>query len=235
MFFDFLKDQGATDQEVARLNLRYKKLIEPFKGEIAGQKVIDLASHNGRWIAAFVGAGAAQVDGVEARAEYAQRFEMFPNNLRSNSSLAVGDVFEFLEQRAHAADTADIIAVFGIFYHIMDHYRLLKLCRCLQPKVIIIDSDFATAPWPHIALVREKTEHWSNSAPQYEGQEIAPIGIPSFKALEVMADTLDFDVEYIAWDDVPEKDRGPVFDYFGSGNKRRATATLRPKRRGSAD
>jgi predicted RNA methylase len=41
----------------------------PFASEISGARVLDLASHDGRWSYAFAGVGAASVVGIEGRQE----------------------------------------------------------------------------------------------------------------------------------------------------------------------
>ena len=39
-----------------------------------------------------------------------------------------------------ARSTFDIVLCLGIFYHIMDHYRLLNLIRQLKPRLVILDN-----------------------------------------------------------------------------------------------
>ena len=55
-FFDFLADMDLYAEKadtVPRMNARHSFLIEPFKEEIEGARVFDIASHDGRWTQAL--------------------------------------------------------------------------------------------------------------------------------------------------------------------------------------
>lgn len=231
-FFDFLADHPSYASAAApsrRLNKRHKMLIEPFRAEIEGARVLDLGAHDGRWSYAFAGAGAASVVGVEARGQLIEGFRHFPDpDLRARVSLIEGDIFAALEHMAGEGWTFDVVAVFGIFYHVMDHFRLLRLIRACQPALILIDGEFMLARSPIIRLIREKTSNPVNAAPQIEGQERAIKGVPSFAAMEAMADALDYS---LTWGDATifEADRDGVADYFRDQKYRRALCALRPR------
>src|SRR6056297_427491 len=80
-FFDFLKTLPPYDDNantVYRLEQRRRLIIEPFAPQIEGARVLDIAAHDGRWSYALAHAGAAEVVGVEARAELVARFDAFP-------------------------------------------------------------------------------------------------------------------------------------------------------------
>lgn len=232
-FFDFLRSlerYAEDDAGIRRLDLRHQFLIEPVKSEIAGARVLDLAAHDGRWAYAFADAGAREVVGIEGRAHLVDRFQQFPDGpVKDRVTLRVGDIFAGLEQELAAGESYDVIGVLGIFYHIMDHFRLLQLATRFKPKLIIVDSEFALRPGQVIMLVREDPTKDLNALPQAEGQEKALIGIPSVTALEAMADVLGYRTDWADWDTVPEGKRKPVFDYYRPETKRRATCFLRPK------
>src|ERR1035437_5491674 len=50
-----------------RLNARYQALIESNRDIIEGGRILDIASHDGRWSFAALNAGAEHVVGIEAR------------------------------------------------------------------------------------------------------------------------------------------------------------------------
>ena len=232
-FFDFLADMelyaGKADT-VPRMNARHRFLIEPFKEEIKGARVFDIASHDGRWAYAFAGAGAREVVGVEARQHLIDLFDDYPDpDLRARVELRCNDLFKELESEVEKGETYDVVGVFGIFYHIMDHFRLLKLVQALQPKVIIVDSEFMDKNWPMIQMQRENTGNNLNAASQIEGQQTAIVGYPSFKALDAMADVLGYDCVWLDWFSVPEEERKGTWDYYRSTGKRRGTCALIPK------
>lgn len=231
-FFDFLADMDLYADKadtVPRMNARHSFLIEPFKEEIEGARVFDIASHDGRWAYAFAGAGAREVVGVEARQELIDLFDDYPNpELRARVELRCNDLFTELESEVAKGETYDVVGVFGIFYHIMDHFRLLTLVQALKPKVIIVDSEFMDKNWPMIQMQRENTGNILNAASQIEGQKTAIVGYPSFKALDAMAEALGYDCVWLDWFSVPEEDRKGTWDYYRKSAKRRGTCALIP-------
>jgi hypothetical protein len=232
-FFDFLKDIEPYAEDfpsVRRLNTRHKMIVEPLAAEIVGKSVLDLAAHDGRWAHAFAGAGGRAVLGIEGRAALVARYAHYPHpDIKARVRLQVGDIFDGMEAEIAAGRTYDVLGVLGIFYHIMDHFRLLKLVHRLRPELVIIDSEFALRPGPVIALARERVDNPLNAIAQVEGQEKTVIGIPSFSAMEVMADVLGYDITWLDWERLPEGQRAAVGDYYRLENKRRGTCLLRPR------
>ena len=106
---------------------------------------------------------------------------------------------------------------------------LFQLARKLKPKLIIVDSEFILRDAPMIQLVRERTDNILNATPQIEGQEVAIKGIPSFAAMEVMADVLGYDTHWSDWNSLPKGKRDGVGDYFRETRMRRATCALVPR------
>ena len=90
----------------------------------------------------------------------------------------------------------DVVAIYGLYYHVMDHYGLLNLCHQMSPKLIIIDSEFALAEEPIIRLAEEPTSSHLNSVAYTPDQVMAPVGIPSRSAMEVMARSLGYEVTW---------------------------------------
>ncbi len=76
----------------------------------------------------------------------------------------------------------------------------------------------------------EPTDSHLNSIPHEPGQEIAPVGIPSRSALEVMAHSLGYTVEWADWDRLPQQRRAGLKAYYRvpPAWKRRGTCALRP-------
>lgn len=230
-FFDFVAQMphyAEHDKPVLRLNRRHSFLIEPFADEIKGAKVLDLASHDGRWCYAFAGAGAASVTGIEAREELVAKLSDYPDAaLRDKIEMRVGDLYKGIDAEVEKGETYDVIGVFGILYHLMDHFRLFQALRDLKPKLVIVDSEFMLRPAALIWLVKERTDNILNAAPQYEGQEIAVKGIPSFAAMDLMAESLNYDIEWLDWETVPKGQRQGIADYYRPERMRRATCALR--------
>lgn len=232
-FYDFLPEIARYSEDpgtVTRMNARHRMLIKPLEAEIAGKRVLDLAAHDGRWAYAFAAAGASEVVGIEGRQELIDRFPEFPRaHLREKVTLKCDDIFDGMEKEIAAGQSYDVVGVLGILYHVMDHFRLFQLVRKLNPRLVIVDSEFALRPGQVIMLVRERTDNVLNSIPQVEGQEKALIGIPSFAAMEAMADVLGYDCEWLDWDQLPPNKRQSIGDYYRPEGKRRGTCLLRPR------
>jgi SAM-dependent methyltransferase len=233
-FFDFidtLPRYKALDRPQAnRLNLRRRFIISPVRKDIKGARVLDLASHDGRWCYAFAGAGARDVVGFEGRQALIDAFPDFPDEeLKARIKIHCTDIFDGIEAAIEQGETFDVIGVLGIYYHIMDHARLLKLMRRLKPKLIIIDSEFSTRPNPIIQLVQERTDIELNAIPEYEGQDVIVKGVPSLQAMELMAKSAGFDLTWHDVSDIARGQRPGVADYFRKTKMRRATCFLRPK------
>ncbi|WP_293451536.1 hypothetical protein [Planktotalea sp.] len=86
-----------------------------------------------------------------------------------------------------------MVALYGILYHVMDHYGLLAKVKMLGSKVVIIDSKFISKSNPMIQLNRERTDNVLNTTGHVPNQVTTLVGIPSTGALERMASVLDYD------------------------------------------
>jgi 2-polyprenyl-3-methyl-5-hydroxy-6-metoxy-1,4-benzoquinol methylase len=231
--FDFLrKIPPYCDDKAAlmRLNNRHRLLIDPFLPQIKGSRVLDLACHDGRWSYALAAAGAEEVLGIEARQEVINNFTNFPDaSFKSRVTLRCADIFAALEDLASRGEVFNVVAVFGIFYHIMDHYRLLNLIRRLRPKIILIDSEFIMVDNAVIQVLTEKTDNPLHAAPEHKHQARIAVGVPTPRATEFMAETLDYEVTWLQSGLILGEDRNGMHDYFRSGRKQRQVCVLARK------
>jgi hypothetical protein len=233
-FFDFLRDSpryADTPASIARLNKRHRFLIDPYVDDIKGASILDLASHDGRWSYALSAAGAGEVLGIEGREESIEQWAAYPEGpVKDRVSFVHGDVYEEMPRLVAEGREFDVVALFGLFYHVMDHYNLLKLIYALKPKLIIIDSEFFISPDPTVRIAREKTDNRLNSIEHIPGQKRAPMGFPSRTALEVMAATLGYGVEWADWGTLAPERRNGLASYYREPPewKVRNTCALRP-------
>lgn len=235
-FFDFvttLPNYAEKNLPAARMNKRHRFIIDPFRDEIAGARVLDLAAHDGRWAYAFAGAGAASVLGIEGRQDLIDMYAAFPEtDFKGRVTLRQGDIFAGMEAEIAAGNSFDVIGVLGIYYHIMDHFRLLQLARRLNPKLVIIDGAFIKRDGMAIQLLFERTDKVLNAIPQREGQERALKGVPTFRAMEAMAEAAGFALTWCDWASLAPGDRDGVQDYFRvertGRDLVRGTCALRP-------
>ncbi|MDQ4055098.1 MAG: class I SAM-dependent methyltransferase [Actinomycetota bacterium] len=235
-FFDFLEDNpryAGKRLSINRLNRRHEFLVRQHLADIEGARVLDLASHDGRWSYALSAAGAASVVGIEARADQIEQFASYPaGRVKDRVRLVHGDVYDELPKLVDRREMFDVVAVYGLYYHLMDHYGLLKLIKKLCPRVVIIDSEFHLSSAPTVRLAVEPTDSHLNSVPHEARQEVAPVGIPSRAAMELMAHSLGYDVAWADWEALPRSRRGGLKAYYRTSPawKRRGTCTLRPGR-----
>lgn len=228
-FFDFLGDLGYEPQNVSRMNLRWQHVIKPILPEIAGASVLDLGSHDGRWPYAFAAAGAKSVYGIEGRSDLIAQFSSFPeSDFKKRVKLVEGDFTETMRELIQEGTHFDIVGCLGVYYHTMHHYLMMLQMTAFKPKIIVIDSEFATKTAPLIIMSKEATHKELNTIALVEGQERAPIGIPSIEAVRSMASSVGYNVEVVDWQ-VPQGKRKHVRDYFRKNKrKRRGTLILRP-------
>jgi len=233
-FFEFLRDSprySDTPGSIQRLNKRHRFLVAPYVDEIRGSSVLDIAAHDGRWSYALAAAGASEVVGVEARAESIEQFAGYPpGEAKDRVRLVHGDVFDVLPAFVADGRRFDVVALYGFLYHVTDHYGLLKLIQRLGPRLVIVDSEFAVTTEPVVRIVREKTDNRLNAVAQVPGQTRAPVGIPSKKAFEVMAESLGYGVEWADWETIRPPHRRGLSSYYRQPPewKRRDTCALRP-------
>ncbi len=235
-FFDFIRAlpyYAETNLAVERMNKRHRFVIDPFRADIAGARVLDLAAHDGRWAYAFAGAGADSVLGIEGRQELIDMYRDFPETpFKGRVTLRQGDIFAGVEAEIAAGRTYDVIGVLGIFYHIADHVRLLDLLRRLRPRLVIVDSEFYLSRGALIRLHAERTDLALNAIRKGPVADVAAVGVPTFQAMEMMARCTGFGIDWLDWATLRPDDQDGVRDYYVPSKKRpkilRATCALRP-------
>lgn len=230
-FFSFLSQTDAySDRQIARLDLRKSFIVDAFAEDIAGARVLDIAAHDGRWSYALAAAGARRVIGIEGRADLIARYDRFPDTpFKDRVKLRSGDLYDGLDRLVARGQRFDVVALYGIFYHVMDHMRLLDRVRALGPRLVIIDSEFVQAPNLMIQILREATHKDVNAIARHAGQEVTLVGVPSMRAMEAMAEVQGYDCRWSDWLVLPKDQHAIAFDYFRKGPKRRMTCALRPR------
>jgi len=230
--FNFLKDippYSENDRTVERLNARHRLIIDPFQPQIEGARVLDIACHDGRWSYALAAAGAKEVIGIEIRQELLDRYKSFPEtDFKHKVSLRQSDLYDGLETLIADNETFDVVAVYGIFYHVMDHFRLLSLVQKLSPQIIIIDSEFIITDNAMVQILKEEISNPLNATSDVPGVEQTVVGVPSRRATEFMASALNYETTWMDQALILGDDRSGMHDYFRDGRKVRGTCALTP-------
>ncbi len=202
MFFDdhpeFLETSSTASYKV-RLNWRHEAMIASNQGLLAGARVLDIASHDGRWSLAALEAGATEVVGIEGRPELVERarghFEQ-QGIANDRYRFIAGDVFDVLAD-PESADLGefDVVMCLGFLYHTLRYPELFSGIRRLRPRHLILDTQVhdEKAMTIFVAIDRVEVEGQAVDCPQgHNGLVLA--GRPTPRALKVMLDVYDFDV-----------------------------------------
>ncbi|MEA3188422.1 MAG: hypothetical protein QOD99_2252 [Chthoniobacter sp.] len=230
-FFD--EATAYTDKKLNRVNERYRRIIEANIEHIRGKRILDLASHDGRWAWAALKSGAASVLGIEGRQELIDSPNFsFKEFAPGQSRFVCGDIFEVLDTmiKSEPGLRFDTVLCLGIFYHINDHSRLLDLMTRVQPAAIILDSALIDSEKPFIKLFPEDTAPALNAIPSREGQRQTVVGVVSVGGLKALAASFGYGVRFVEWNAAECESTLNIEDYFtrGEAKKGRFTAVLSP-------
>jgi SAM-dependent methyltransferase len=121
--------------------------LRPVESELAGARVLDLGCHNGRFTHAALAAGAAHVTGVDFGRDYvdAARAIVGGSFAADSHAFEVSDLTAFLTR---AEPRYDVILCLGILYHTLDPFEILRQCRRLAPRLVVVDCSVAVSREP---------------------------------------------------------------------------------------
>jgi len=231
-FFDRhprFRETSPTAFRPSRLNLRHQALIGSNRDILQGARVLDIASHDGRWSFAALEAGARHVTGVEPRRNLVEN---------ANATLAAygadpesyrficGDIFEVLPRERL---DVDVVLCLGFLYHTLRFPELFRRIADLNPTHLIVDTKVATDPEPVIRVLINREQVESHAvADAFSAGTNTLIGHPSVSALVQMLDLYGFDVEErYDWLALVARNPGVTVQTYQEGTR----ATLRFKRR----
>jgi hypothetical protein len=124
-----------------RLNWRAEILLSRNREVIESKRVLDLASHDGRFSYACLKLAASRVVGIEGRPHLVRNAE---SNLRSlgyteaEFEFREGDIFDRLAAIERGA--FDTILCLGFFYHTVRQIELMREFQRLRPAHLIVDT-----------------------------------------------------------------------------------------------
>jgi transposase-like protein len=208
-------ETSETGPWLDRLNARHVALVHEHRELIRGARVLDLASHDGRFSFAALRSGAARVVGIEHDPRLVQiaaenmAFYAVPDD---RYEFVAGDMFECIR----AAERCDVVFCFGIFYHINDHMRLLTELAEFDPRAVIFDTNVALETRAVIELRAPVA-----GSPPPAGSQLE--GWPSRAALEAMWSSFGWTFAYFDWVGSGMADHPKLNDYAAG---RRLTAVV---------
>jgi len=199
-FFDrhprFLETSNTTGS-ANRLNERHRAIIEANKVILADARVLDIASHDGRWSYAALAAGASHVTGIEARPHLVEAAAANLKDFGERSDFRLGDAFSEIEKIEPGS--IDVVMCLGFLYHVADHMLLLTKIARLKPRHIVIDTSITADARPAIFLNKEVHELERDGAKTSDEQIAVIAGVPSHSALEMMLSSFGWRPQYYDW------------------------------------
>ncbi len=230
-FFDRhprFRETSKTDTRGYRLEHRHRIMIELNRDLLKGARVLDLASHDGRWSHAALDAGAAHVTGVEARAG------LIANAEANLSAYGVSkDRYRFMEGDCLASlmrfepGQFDVIFCFGFLYHTLEHFKILQSMARLAPKTMIIDSRLVESQAPAIMLGMDDSNFEGAAVPVLEGRTDVLVGYMTTAALDLMLKHLGWKTRYLDWHGAGLTEWEGVEDYR---DRKRFTVIAEPEK-----
>ena len=205
MFFERHPRFYATSRTAPhrdRLNLRYEAIFAENRDIFPGARVVDIASHDGRWSFAALSVGAAEVLGIEARLDLvdaAQENLAHYGAAEDSYRFVAGDVFEVLGREG---DSADVVLCLGFLYHTLRYPELMRLVRDLGPRYLVIDTFVVPGEQkPLVHLYSEDTGKQRNAVTDaFSHGNQTLVGWPSRRGLEALVEAYGFSVErYSDW------------------------------------
>jgi cyclopropane fatty-acyl-phospholipid synthase-like methyltransferase len=192
LFFETSKTVPSSN----RLGLRHIAMIQANRDILAGARVLDLASHDGRWSFAALHAGASHVTGVEARQPLVDNaYKTFAEYGVDGGTydFICGDMFEVLKRQRFEVD---VVLCLGFLYHTLRYPELLQAIRRISPKYCVIDTKVIVSDEPELLLKENRTERQSHAAADdFSHGTKALAAWPSIPAVHMMMDLYDFELE----------------------------------------
>lgn len=166
----------------------------------AGARVLDIASHDGRWSLAALEAGASHVTGVEARPDLVGNAEatfVVEGIEPTRYAFVTGDVFDVLAEPA----SYDLVLCLGFFYHTLRHLELLGRIRQTGARHVIIDTEVHQSPERIMRIGMERTERQGNAVADLYTVDRVVTGRPTLPALNLMLESQGFELDRVSdWD-----------------------------------
>ena len=202
-FSDFPRffDTSITGSSAERLNTRYRAIIAPNLDKLRSARILDIASHDGRWSFAALRAGAAHVTGIEGRRHLVTNandnlahYHVPPNQYE----FILGDIFEVMKQRRIQVD---VVLLLGFFYHTDRHVELATSLAATGASHIILDTNIIP---PHenasgVALTKLFAEPTALEANAIGTEVNAIVGHPSREAVRLIFSQHGFAMTEFDW------------------------------------
>ena len=159
-------DRRSASEQRSRMNERYEALFASNRDVFEGARVLDLASHDGRYSFAALKTGAAHVTGIEVRQgliDRAQEAFAYYSQDPETYRFVRGDLFDVL---AGNEFDVDVVLCFGFLYHTYRHTELMYRLHHLRPRHLILDTMVTRDTERTLRVIREQDVDDIRSAAQ---------------------------------------------------------------------
>ena len=193
----FMEVSDLTPQP-DRTNERFEAIFASNRDIFDGARVLDLASHDGRYSFAALKAGAAHVTGVEVRQSLIdQAREVFDHydTDRETYRFVCGDVFEVL---AREKFDVDVVLCLGYLYHTYRHTELMYRLHDLAPRHLVVDTMVSPGTEPTLRVIGEPNAQDIRSA-SLDDYAVSRVLVlrPSVPALQMLMHAYGFEIESV--------------------------------------
>ena len=231
---------SQTGNHPNRLNWKCEILLTRNREVIENKRILDLASHDGRFSYACLKLGAKHVTGVEARSDLVKKADENMKRLGFSSqhfTFVNDDLFNFLP--GIEFKQFDTVLCFGFFYHTTRQMELLKEINRASPEHFILDTWLAGVLCPPFPEAGQNTlNQWrlfvklgleklmkiqktpalifTTENPQREGATIDSTGViarPTQAFIEMVFTTQHYKFRQLKWDKKEIKDWTWLEDY----------------------
>jgi hypothetical protein len=189
---------SSTDTQGERLEYRHRLLIERTAPLLTGKRVLELASHDGRWTCAALDQGALHVTGIEGKPHLIDRACTTLGEYGFSADryrFIAGDCLTELAQLRRGE--FDTITCFGFLYHTLHHWELLRAMTALEPAALLIDSKFVLDELAAMVLGWDDSSREGAALSEQAEPVRTLVAIPTPRGLAVMLDALGWRCRFL--------------------------------------
>jgi predicted nicotinamide N-methyase len=199
-FYSTSRSWRSSSVAAIRLNKRHEACIQRHRDLLRGQRVLDIASHDGHFSFGALQAGCTHITGIEVRphlVDAAQANFRFYGAEPSRYRFLLGDVFDILHQEKIEVD---VVLLLGFFYHTSRHAELASLISKTGAKYVILDSSVQPDTFAQgAAVVKLAQEPTDVEGFGWEDGPSALVGTPSRSAVKLIFHHHGFLGEEVDW------------------------------------
>ena len=202
--------------------LRFSHIIKDQIEYIKDKKVLDLACHLGYLSLFSLHNGAKFVTGTNVRKrELGIANEVCKLAGFNNYQFIMSDIYDHKEL-INLVNSHDTIILSGVFYHINNHYELLKIL-CQPGKTIIIETELSlyekTSTEIDLPAMLWRFEETSESTNAYEeNKDFSFVGYPNEQWITAALENLNMSIEY-----------NKTINYFNENKNKKTRLIIRAK------